>query len=136
MLRTIDIRNYALIDSLHLEFDAGLSIISGETGAGKSILLGALSLILGQRASLESLRNDKEKCVIEGVFHIKDYGLEHFFTDNALDYSTECILRREISPAGKSRSFINDTPVQLSQLKELGEQIVDIHSQHRTYLYL
>ncbi|MBE0640974.1 MAG: AAA family ATPase, partial [Bacteroidales bacterium] len=132
MLKTLDIQNYALIESLHLEFDAGLSVITGETGAGKSILLGALSLILGQRASLEVVRNPEYKCVIEGVFSIGSYRLESFFQEHGLDHAPDTILRREILPSGKSRAFINDTPVQLQQLKDLGEQLVDVHSQHRT----
>jgi DNA repair protein RecN (Recombination protein N) len=132
MLKTLDIQNYALIESLHLEFDAGMSVITGETGAGKSILLGALSLILGQRASLEVVRNPEVKCVIEGTFSIGSYGLESFFQQNELDFAPESILRREILPSGKSRAFINDTPVQLQQLKDLGELLVDVHSQHRT----
>lgn len=110
-------------------------MITGETGAGKSIILGALSLILGQRADLKSLKRTDEKSVIEGLFDISSYHLQSFFEENELDYDAkECILRREILPSGKSRAFINDTPVSVTQLKSLGEQLIDIHSQHQNLL--
>ncbi len=135
MIKRLSIRNYALIDELNIPFDAGFSVITGETGAGKSIILGALSLILGQRADLKALRHADEKSVIEGTFDIASYSLQSFFEENELDYEpTDCILRREILPSGKSRAFINDTPVSLTQLKALGEQLIDIHSQHQNLL--
>ncbi len=135
MIKKLSVRNYALIDELSIDFDAGFSVITGETGAGKSIILGALSLILGQRADLKTLKNAGEKSVIEGVFDITSYPLQPFFEENELDYEpTDCILRREILPSGKSRAFINDTPVSLTQLKALGEQLIDIHSQHQNLL--
>lgn len=132
MLQKLSIRNYALIDSLDIEFDKGLNIITGETGAGKSIILGALSLILGQRAESKYFFNQDKKCVIEGVFALADEHLREFFEENDLDFSNETILRREISIDGKTRSFINDTPVNLSILKQIGEKLIDIHSQHAT----
>ena len=132
MLHRLSIKNYALIDDLEINFDKNLNIVTGETGAGKSIILGALSLILGQRADGKYFFNQQKKCVIEGYFHIQEYHLNTFFEDNNLDYDTETILRREISTDGKSRSFINDTPVNLNTLKALGEQLIDIHSQHAT----
>jgi len=131
MLKALSIQNYALIDSLNIEIGPGFSIITGETGAGKSILLGALSLILGQRADTSVLRNTIEKCVVEGYFSIGEYQLQDFFAGNDLDYDEQTIIRREISPSGKSRAFINDTPVNLSLLKSLGENLIDIHSQHQ-----
>lgn len=135
MIKKLSVSNYTLIDELHIDFLAGFSVITGETGAGKSIILGALSLILGQRADLKSLRRSGEKAVIEGVFDIASYHLRDFFDENELDYDEgECILRREILPSGKSRAFINDTPVSLAQLKTLGEQLIDIHSQHQNML--
>ena len=135
MIKKLSVSNYTLIDELHIDFSAGFSVITGETGAGKSIILGALSLILGQRADLKSLRRSDEKAVIEGVFDIASYHLRDFFDENELDYDEgECILRREILPSGKSRAFINDTPVSLAQLKSLGEQLIDIHSQHQNML--
>ena len=135
MIKKLSVSNYTLIDELHIDFSAGFSVITGETGAGKSIILGALSLILGQRADLKSLRRSDEKAVIEGGFDIASYHLRDFFDENELDYDEgECILRREILPSGKSRAFINDTPVSLAQLKALGEQLIDIHSQHQNML--
>jgi DNA repair protein RecN (Recombination protein N) len=130
MLHSLQIRNYALISSLDIDFGAGLTTITGETGAGKSILLGALSLILGQRAESEVLKDKNLKCVVEGLFQIDGAGLEPFFELHDLDYQTSTVLRREINPNGKSRAFINDTPVNLTILRELGIQLVDIHSQH------
>ena len=132
MLQKLSIRNYALIDSLDIEFDQGLNIITGETGAGKSIILGALSLILGQRAESKYFFNQDKKCVIEGTFLLADDKLKAAFEVNDLDFFKESILRREISMDGKSRSFINDTPVNLASLKLIGEQLIDIHSQHAT----
>lgn len=135
MIKKLSVSNYTLIDELHIDFSTGFSVITGETGAGKSIILGALSLILGQRADLKSLRRSDEKAVIEGVFDISSYHLRDFFDENELDYDAgECILRREILPSGKSRAFINDTPVSVAQLKTLGEQLIDIHSQHQNLL--
>jgi len=132
MLQKLTIRNYALIDNLEINFDKGLNILTGETGAGKSIILGALSLILGQRAESRYFFNQQKKCVIEGSFKIADFHLKNFFEDNDLDYEGETVLRREISADGKSRAFVNDTPVNLTQIKNLGEKLIDIHSQHAT----
>ncbi len=132
MINNLSIKNYALINSIDIEFDKGLSIITGETGAGKSILLGAISLILGQRADINTLKDKSKKCIIEGHFNIKGYSLQSFFEQNDIDYDEqETILRREISPSGKSRAFINDLPVNLNILRQLSLQLVDIHSQHQ-----
>ncbi len=130
MLSSISIQNYALIDKADIEFKSGLSIITGETGAGKSILLGALSLIMGQRADLEVLRDKNQKCFVEATFAIANYHLEDFFIQNDLDYIESTVLRREISTNGKSRAFVNDTPVTLNLLRELSLKLIDIHSQH------
>jgi DNA repair protein RecN (Recombination protein N) len=132
MLQKLSISNYALIDNLEISFDNGLNILTGETGAGKSIILGALSLILGQRAEGRYFFNQQKKCVIEGSFKIGAFHLKQFFEDNDLDYEAETVLRREISADGKSRAFVNDTPVNLPALKALGEKLIDIHSQHAT----
>jgi DNA repair protein RecN (Recombination protein N) len=132
MLQKLSIRNYALIDNVELELDQGLNIITGETGAGKSIMLGALSLILGQRAETKYFFNQDKKCVIEGQFRISGIALKSLFEENDVDFNTESILRREISIDGKSRAFINDSPVTLSVMKQLGEKLIDIHSQHAT----
>ena len=132
MLQTLSISNYALIKSLHTEFTDGLSIITGETGAGKSILLGALGLVMGNRADLNSLKDNDKKCVIEAVFSVKEYNIQDFFEEQELDYEDETIVRREILPSGKSRAFVNDTPVRLSVLGELKAQLIDVHSQHKT----
>ena len=132
MLQKLSISNYALIDNLGISFDKGLNILTGETGAGKSIILGALSLILGQRAESRYFFNQQKKCVIEGSFMIDGFHLKSFFEDNDLDFETETVLRREISADGKSRAFVNDTPVNLTILKALGEKLIDIHSQHAT----
>lgn len=132
MLQKLSIRNYALIDSVELEPDKGLNIITGETGAGKSIMLGALSLILGQRAETKYFFNQDRKCIIEGQFLLNNDLLRPLFEENDLDFYPESTLRREISTDGKSRSFINDTPVTLSVMKQVGEQLIDIHSQHAT----
>ncbi|MCE5347828.1 MAG: DNA repair protein RecN [Bacteroidales bacterium] len=134
MLAKLLVQNYALIKELDIEFENGLTIITGETGAGKSILLGALSLILGSRADTTVLLNKNEKCIVEGSFKIEEYDFNGFFVSNELDYEPVTILRREINPAGKSRAFINDTPVTVNVLKELGEKLIDIHSQHQTLM--
>ncbi|HOO98732.1 MAG TPA: DNA repair protein RecN [Bacteroidales bacterium] len=134
MLVKLYVQNYALIRELDIELENGLTIITGETGAGKTILLGALSLILGNRADTSVLLEKSEKCVVEGTFRIEEYDLAEFFNYNELDYDALAILRREINPAGKSRAFINDTPVNLSVLKELGDRLIDIHSQHQTLM--
>ena len=132
MLTSLSINNYALIDKLSIDFSNGFSTITGETGAGKSILLGALGLVLGKRADLTSLKNKEEKCIIEGHFSIKKYALKDFFELNDLDYEDVTIIRREILPSGKSRAFVNDSPVNLQTLVELSEYLLDIHSQHQT----
>ncbi|WP_289045334.1 DNA repair protein RecN [uncultured Olleya sp.] len=132
MLTGLTIKNYALIDQLQVNFNDGFTIITGETGAGKSILLGGLSLILGKRADLSSLRNPENKCIIEATFDISKYKLKTLFKEQDLDYETQTIIRREILPSGKSRAFVNDSPVNLSSLQALGEQLIDIHSQHET----
>lgn len=134
MLTKLSVQNYALIRELDVDFEKGLTIITGETGAGKSILLGALSLILGTRADTSVLLDKNEKCIIEGSFMVDDYDLNGFFDENSLDYEKVTTVRREINPAGKSRAFINDTPVNLNILKELGEKLIDIHSQHQTLM--
>ncbi|HFS66741.1 MAG TPA: DNA repair protein RecN [Flavobacteriia bacterium] len=134
MLQHLSIKNYALIDNLQVDFTKGLSIITGETGAGKSILLGGLALVLGKRADLSSLKDKEKKCVIEAVFSIANYSLASFFEQNDLDYEEETIIRREILPSGKSRAFINDTPINLSVLNQLSKQLIDVHSQHETML--
>ena len=135
MIRKLSIRNYALIDALDIDFYSGFSVVTGETGAGKSIILGALSLLLGQRADSKAVKSGATKAVIEGFFDISAYSLRSFFEYNDLEYDPEnCILRREMQASGKSRAFINDTPVSLAQLKELGDQLVDIHSQHQNLL--
>lgn len=132
MITALRIENYALIEKLSVDFTEGFSVITGETGAGKSIVLGALGLVLGNRADLNSLKNKQEKCIVEAHFSIANYCLQEFFTTNDLDYETHTIVRREILPSGKSRAFINDTPVNLTLLEALGEQLIDIHSQHET----
>jgi DNA repair protein RecN (Recombination protein N) len=132
MLLSLHIRNYAIIKSVDIRFDERLNIITGETGAGKSILMGALGLILGERADSKVLHQPDEKCVVEGAFAVGNYALQSFFATNELDYDTTCLVRREIAPSGKSRAFINDTPVNLATLKSLGEQLIDIVSQHQT----
>ena len=134
MLRSLYIQNYALIEKLDISFGAGFSVITGETGAGKSIILGAIGLLLGQRAEVKAIRQGASKCVIEARFDISTYGMEPFFEENELEYEEECILRREVYASGKSRAFINDTPASLVQMKELGEQLIDVHSQHQNLL--
>ncbi|SEM12207.1 DNA replication and repair protein RecN [Aquimarina amphilecti] len=132
MLRSLSIKNFALIEQLQVSFDSGLITITGETGAGKSLLLGALGLLLGKRADLTSIKDNSLKCSIEGVFDIEKYNLRTFFEEEDLDYESETIIRREILPSGKSRAFINDTPVTLNSLNKLGVRLIDIHSQHQT----
>ena len=132
MLVNLSIKNYALIDRLSVAFTDGFTVITGETGAGKSILLGGLSLVLGKRADLGALRNKELKCVIEAEFELDTYGLETFFLGNDLDYDSRTVIRREIHPSGKSRAFINDSPVTLDILTELGDRLIDVHSQHQT----
>lgn len=134
MLRNLHIRNYALIESLDLDFAEGFSVITGETGAGKSILLGAIGLLTGQRAETAAIRTGAAKCIVEGTFDIDGYGLEELFETHEIEYDTECLVRREIAATGKSRAFINDTPVPLTTLKQLGERLIDIHSQHQSLL--
>lgn len=134
MLKTLTINNYALIDFLEIDFPRGFTVITGETGAGKSILIGALGLLLGNRADTTVLSDKEKKCSVEGIFDVEKLSLQPFFASNDLDYEAVTILRREIVPSGKSRAFINDTPVNLNILKELGDQLVDIHSQHETLL--
>ncbi|WP_203256973.1 DNA repair protein RecN [Hyunsoonleella ulvae] len=132
MLTSLTIKNYALIDQLQVNFNDGFTIITGETGAGKSILLGGLSLILGKRADLSSLKDKETKCIIEAVFNISNYNLKSLFKAEDLDYDTQTIIRREILPSGKSRAFVNDSPVNLNSLQLLGKRLIDIHSQHET----
>ena len=131
MLKNLSIKNYLLIDDLSVSFNNGFTVITGETGAGKSILVGGISLILGKRADLSVNRDKSKKCIIEGVFDIGSFDLKSIFDENELDYETETILRREISSSGKSRAFINDSPVNLSQLSHIGSKIIDIHSQYQ-----
>ncbi|HEX8575463.1 MAG TPA: AAA family ATPase, partial [Flavobacterium sp.] len=132
MLTSLSIKNFALIEQLSMDFSEGFSIITGETGAGKSILLGALGLVLGKRADLTSLKDKEEKCVIEANFDISKYQLRPFFETADLDYEDHTIIRREILPSGKSRAFINDSPVNLQELQELSLFLIDIHSQNQT----
>jgi len=132
LLKSLSIKNYALIDDLSVNFNNGLSIITGETGAGKSILVGGLSLILGKRADISVVKDVSKKCIIEGVFDVGNYNLKSIFSENEIDYETETIIRREILTSGKSRAFINDSPVNLNQLSEVSSHIIDIHSQHQT----
>ena len=135
MLKHLYIKNFALIDLLDISLHPGFSVITGETGAGKSIILGAIGLLLGQRADAKTLKQGADKCVIEAHFDLSRYSMADFFSDNDIEYDAEdCIIRRELTAAGKSRAFINDTPVQLSMLKELGEKLVDVHSQHQNLL--
>ena len=135
MLKHLYIKNFTLIDELDIEFHEGFSVITGETGAGKSIILGAIALLLGQRADSKTLKQGADKCVIEASFDLSRYGMDDFFAENDIENDPEdCIIRRELTASGKSRAFINDTPVQLSMLKELGERLVDVHSQHQNLL--
>ena len=132
LLTSLSIKNYALIEDIQMDLQSGFTIITGETGAGKSIMLGALSLLLGKRADFSAIRNQEKKCVIEGSFNISSYELKSLFAEEDLDYESQTIIRREILPSGKSRAFINDTPANLSSLQTLGEKLLDIHSQHET----
>ena len=135
MLQSIHIQNYALIESLDINFHPGFSVITGETGAGKSIILGAIGLLVGQRADIKAIKTGANKCIVEARFHIVSYELESFFEEHDLEYEEgECILRRELYASGKSRAFINDTPASLAQMKELGEKLIDVHSQHQNLL--
>ena len=134
MLRSLYIQNYALIETLDISLERGFSVITGETGAGKSIILGAIGLLLGQRADVKAIRKGASKCVIEARFDVSAYAMQPLFEQHDWDYADECILRRELSASGKSRAFINDSPVPLAQMKELGEQLIDIHSQHQNLL--
>ena len=135
MLTHLYITNYALIEELDIDFHDGFSVITGETGAGKSIILGALGLLLGKRADAQAIKNGEKKCCIEASFDIRALNLKSFFVDKDIDNDeAECILRRVVINTGKSRAFINDTPVSLTQLKELGTYLIDIHSQHQNLL--
>ena len=134
MLRSLFIQNYALIEKLDINLYQGFSVITGETGAGKSIILGAIGLLLGQRADVKTIRKGAAKCIIEARFDVSAYGMKSYFEQNELEYEDECILRRELYASGKSRAFINDSPASLAQMKELGEQLIDIHSQHQNLL--
>jgi DNA repair protein RecN (Recombination protein N) len=134
MLNRLSINNYALIDELSIDFKKGFTTITGETGAGKSILLSALGLILGERAELKAIADANKKCVVEGEIIIDKYDIQSFFEIHDLDYLNPTLIRREIAPSGRSRAFVNDTPVSLNQLKELGSYLIDIHSQHQTLL--
>ena len=134
MLTHISIRNYALIERVEVDFISGFSVITGETGHGKSVFLGAISMLLGQRSDVKAIREGAEKCVIEGCFDISGFGLKPFFEENEMDYDDECIVRRELSANGRSRAFVNDAPVGVAQLKELGAKLIDIHSQHQNLL--
>lgn len=134
MLRNLHIQNYALIESLDLDLSEGFAVITGETGAGKSILLGAIGLLTGQRAEIAAIRTGAAKCIVEGTFDVAGYDLQSLFEENDIEYDDECIVRREIAATGKSRAFINDTPVSLGILKQLGECLIDIHSQHQNLL--
>ena len=135
MLQSIYIQNYALIDTLDISFTPGFSVITGETGAGKSIILGAIGLLLGQRADIKAIKKGANKCIVEARFNISAYQMEPFFTQRDLEYDpNECIIRRELYASGKSRAFINDTPASLAQMKELGEKLIDVHSQHQNLL--
>ena len=134
MLKTLHISNYALITELQIDFEAGMSVLTGETGAGKSIIIGALSLIQGLRADTRVVKEGTEKSIVEAGFDVKNYRLKSFFENNDLDYNDSCLIRREIAANGKSRAFINDTPVPLNLLRELSDKLLDIHSQHENLL--
>ena len=134
MLKHILIRNYALIESVEVDFTSGFSVITGETGHGKSVFLGAVSMLLGQRSDVKAIREGADKCIIEGCFDISGFGLQPFFEENEIDYDDECIVRRELTASGRSRVFVNDTPVGVTQLKEIGAKLIDIHSQHQNLL--
>ncbi|MGC4022603.1 MAG: AAA family ATPase [Cyclobacteriaceae bacterium] len=132
MLVHLSIKNYALIRQLELQPSAKLNVVTGETGAGKSIMLGAIGLLLGDRADLKTLWDEKEKCITEGTFDISSYRLKEIFEEENLDYEDQTVIRREVSPNGKSRAFINDTPVTLDVMRKIGSRLMDIHSQHET----
>ena len=135
MIKQLYIKNFTLIDTLDMTFQPGFSVITGETGAGKSIILGAIALLLGQRADSKAIKSGADRCIIEAHFDLSRYSMDDFFTEHEIDYdATDCILRRELTASGKSRAFINDTPVQLSLMRQLGQQLVDIHSQHQNLL--
>jgi DNA repair protein RecN (Recombination protein N) len=134
MLKSLSIKNYALIDKAQIEFGFGFTVITGETGAGKSIMLGALGLVLGQRSDVSVIGDKENKCVIEGVFNVSRYGLQPLFEAEDVDFDNETVLRREVLPSGKSRAFVNDTPVNLNFLKSLSDRLIDIHSQHQNIL--
>ncbi len=135
MLKQLYIKNFTLIDELDITFENGFSVVTGETGAGKSIILGAIALLLGQRADSKLIKKDAERCVIEAHFDIDNYNIQTLFEENDIDYDAEdCILRREITASGKSRAFVNDTPVALTTIKTLGQTLIDIHSQHLNLL--
>ena len=135
MLKQLYIKNFTLIDELNIQMHPGFSVITGETGAGKSIILGAIGLLLGNRADSKSIKAGRDRCVIEAHFDLSKYDMQQFFTDNDIDEDlSDTIIRRELTAAGKSRAFINDTPVSLTKMRELGEQLVDIHSQHQNLL--
>ena len=135
MLKQLYIKNFTLIDELDIEFQRGFSVITGETGAGKSIILGAIGLLLGQRADSKAIKMGADKCIIEAHFNLSRYQMEPFFTENEIEYdANDTIIRRELTAQGKSRAFINDTPAPLALLKELGDQLVDVHSQHQNLL--
>ena len=135
MLKQLYIKNFTLIDELDISFNPGFSVITGETGAGKSIILGAIGLLLGNRADTRQVKAGTERCIVEAHFDLHKYNLQTFFQEHDLDYDEQdCIVRREVSASGKSRAFINDSPVSLQQMKDLGERLVDIHSQHQNLL--
>ena len=136
MITSLSVKNYALIENLQVKFSNGMTCITGETGAGKSILLGAMNLILGKRADLKLLKDSKKKCVVEAIFNIKSYDLQNFFLKNSLDYENDTIVRREISSIGKTRAFINDTPVNLDTLNLFTQHLIDIHSQNENEIML
>ena len=134
MLKHISIRNFALIEKVEIDFSAGFSVITGETGHGKSVFLGAVAMLLGQRSDVKAIREGADRCVIEGIFDLTGFGLEPFFEENGIDYDQESIVRRELASSGRSRAFVNDSPVNVSVLKELGARLIDIHSQHQNLL--
>ena len=134
MLKTLDIKDYAIIEHLRIDLKDGFCVMTGETGAGKSIIMGALGMVMGEKAEAKSVRNGAKKSVVEAVFAIKEYDLKDYFDENDLDYDPSLTIRRVITPAGKSRSYVNDLPVGQSVLRELGVRLVDIHSQHRNLI--
>jgi DNA repair protein RecN (Recombination protein N) len=135
MLKELHIRNFALIDKLDIDFESGFSVITGETGAGKSIVLGAIGLLMGQRADTKAIKTDAQKCSIEANFNLSAYDMKEWFDENEIDFDAEdCIIRRELTASGKSIGFINDTPATVHQMKELGEMLMDVHSQHQNLL--